>query len=136
MCNVEVTSTFPRFLMKNDNRIIAIKFNDNNIASIIKFLGPKKVHRFHNISIHMIKLCQNSVILALKSDLTEYFSIFSLATNVYMIYVTLVFFIQLYLSFSHFFSSQYKYFSIFSLATNVFMIYFTLVFFIQLYLSF
>ena len=77
MCNVEVTSTFPRFLMKTDNRIIAIKFNDNNIASIIKFLGPKKVHRFRNISIRMIKLCQNSVILSLKSDLTKYFSIFS-----------------------------------------------------------
>ena len=51
---------------KTDKRIKSFNINEKDIISIIKSLNSKKAHGYDNLSIRMIKICEESISLPLK----------------------------------------------------------------------
>ena len=60
---VENSSKLPTNSFKRTNNLLStILFTKDDIAKIIKNLNPNKAHGFDMISIHMIKICNDSIL--------------------------------------------------------------------------
>ena len=56
------SSVIPSLLFKRaENVVCSIKFGSDDIAKIIHNLDPNKAHGHDMISIHMLKICGNSI---------------------------------------------------------------------------
>ena len=55
------TSTLPPFECKVTSNIDNVIFNEHDILSIIRSLNSNKVHGWNDISIRMVKMCDESI---------------------------------------------------------------------------
>ena len=62
---IENASLLPTLTYKTDKRIKSFNINEKDIISIIKSLNSNKAHGY-NLSIRMIKICEESISLPLK----------------------------------------------------------------------
>ena len=60
------SSTLPNFYYHTDKRINAVIIKDDEILSLIRNINPNKASGSDDISGHMLRLCDNSVVLPLK----------------------------------------------------------------------
>ena len=60
------TSTLPPFEYKVNSSIDNITFTEHEVLSIIRSLNSNKAHRWDDISIRMVKMCDESIASPLK----------------------------------------------------------------------
>ena len=65
------TSSLPSITHFTDARLSDITVNSSTISSILKSLNPNKAHGCDNISIQMIKLCDDQIIKPLEMIFTN-----------------------------------------------------------------
>ena len=64
---VENSSNLPTNSFKRTNKVLStVSFTKDDIAKIIQNLNPNKAHGFDMISIHMIKICGESILKPLE----------------------------------------------------------------------
>ena len=66
LCTPIKNSSLPPFIYKTNTRIHCFCFTKKDILSIINSLNSNKAHKYDNISIKMIKICNESVTIPLK----------------------------------------------------------------------
>ena len=66
MCTYKNNSRLPPFVYKTNTRIHSFCVTNKAILSIINSLNSSKAHRYDNISIKMIKICNEAVTIPLK----------------------------------------------------------------------
>ena len=64
-------SVLPPFLYETNTRINSFRVTNKDMLTIIKLLHSSKSHGYDNISIRMIKICNESVTIHLKTIFHE-----------------------------------------------------------------
>ena len=61
MCTpIKNANTLPSFSYRRNTRIKSFNISEKDILPIIKSLDPTKSHRYDNLSIKMIQICQTN----------------------------------------------------------------------------
>ena len=58
---LENNSSLPPFGLKTEKSLSSLESSETDIFAIIKNLDPNKSHDWDNLSINMIKLCDNAI---------------------------------------------------------------------------
>ena len=66
MYTYKSASTLPYFSYRTNSRISSFHATEKDILLITKSLHPAKAHRYDNLSVRMMKICNESITISLK----------------------------------------------------------------------